>query len=264
MFRSTLAVATLVAMFASFVTFVGAAPEDKGHEIAAEADRLDRGFSDHRADITMTLRNPRGESSERLLRTYTLEGVPEGDKTLVVFEAPKDIAGTALLTHSRPEGNDDQWLYLPALGRVKRISSGNRSGPFVGSEFAYEDLSSPELNKYSYSYKGEDGCDGEGCWIVERVPKDPKSGYVRQVAWIDKQAHRYRRVDFYDRKNTLLKTLTLSDYKQYLNYYWRPGRAEMHNHQTGKSTTLQWQGYVFKSGLTERDFDRGSLERLAR
>ncbi len=260
-----LATLALIATTSS-ISLVVATTGNKGLAIATEADRVDQGFRDHRADMKMTLQNSHGETSRRDLRTYTLEGTASGDKTLIVFEAPRDIKGTALLTHSQLRGNDDQWLYMPAIRRVKRISAGNRSGPFMGSEFAYEDLSSPELQKYTYKYEREDDCGKGGgrCWVIERVPQDPKSGYKRQLVWIDQQAHRYRKVDFYDRKNTLLKTVTLAGYRQYLGRYWRPSTAHMHNHQTGKSTTLEWSKYEFRTGLTANDFEKGSLKRLAR
>ena len=96
---------------------------------------------------------PRDESV-RELRRQVFESTEEGrgDKSIIVFDSPRDIGGTALLSHTKILEPDDQWLYLPALGRVKRISSGNKSGPFVGSEFAYEDLVSQEVDKYNYRW----------------------------------------------------------------------------------------------------------------
>ena len=119
------------------------AAEDKGFDIAARSDRTDLGFSDSEVDLQMVLRNAAGQESTRSLRIATLEKPDEsvGDKSLVVFDTPRDIEGTALLSHAKILDADDQWLYLPALKRVKRISSSNKSGPFVGSEFAFEDLS---------------------------------------------------------------------------------------------------------------------------
>ena len=158
-------------------------------------------------------------------------------------------------------GADDQWLYLPALKRVKKISSNNKSGPFMGSEFAFEDLSSQEVEKYTYKYLGDDVLDGINCFMLERDPVDPKSGYTVQIVWIDKEDYKPLKVDYYDRKSSLLKTLTFSNYKQYLDKYWRASEMNMVNHQTGKSTQLIWSDYKFATGLTERDFDKNSLKR---
>jgi hypothetical protein len=131
----------------------------------------------------------------------------------------------------------------------------------MGSEFAYEDISSQEVEKYTYKYLRDEPCGELTCFVVERYPVDKYSGYSRQVAWIDQQEYRPQKIVFYDRKNTELKTLTYSGYRQYLDKYWRADEMFMENHQTGKSTRLIWSDYQFQTGLTERDFDRNSLKR---
>lgn len=239
-------------------------PEEKGRAIAEEMDRRDLGFEDSYAELKMVLANQQGESSTRELRIQTLE-VPaqeDGDKALIVFDHPRDIEGTALLSFTRILEPDDQWLYLPALKRVKRISSANKSGPFVGSEFAYEDMLSQEVDKYSYRWLRDEACGALTCYVVERIPLYENSGYARQVAWIDQMEYRPQRIDFYDRKDALLKTLTFSDYQQYLDQYWRADVWFMENHQTGKSTRLTFDNWEFRTGLNENDFDPNRLERL--
>ena len=236
-------------------------PEEKGLVIAQEADRRDSGYHDYRAEMTMLLRNKHGEESVRHMRTEALEVEGDGDKSLIVFDRPPDVKGTALLTFSHKKGNDDQWLSLPALARVKRISSSNKSGPFMGSEFAYEDLSSQEVEKYTYRFLRDEELDGKKMFVSERYPVDPDSGYTRQVIWIDQAEYRPFRIEFYDRKNSLLKTLVFRKYKQYLGRYWRAHEMYMQNHQTGKSTLLTWEEYQFKVGLQNSDFTRNSLKR---
>ncbi len=235
--------------------------EEKGLAIAVEADRRDTGFQDFTSELTMLLKNRQGEESLRYMRVRTLEVVGDGDKSLTIFDRPPDVQGTALLTFSHKSGPDDQWLYLPALKRVKRIASQNKSGPFVGSEFAYEDIASQEVEKYTYRYLQDETYQGQDCFVIERDPVDKYSGYTRQVVWIDKAEYRPLKVDFYDRKNSLLKTLTFDDYQQYLDQYWRAGKMFMINHQTGKSTLLTWTNYQFRTGLKESDFNRNSLKR---
>jgi len=197
------------------------------------------------------------------LAISTLE-VPDerlGDRSLVVFDSPNDIKGTALLSHARILEPDDQWLFLPALKRVKRISSANKSGPFVGSEFAFEDFTALELNKYDYAWVDEEEIDGLPTDVVERSPRYENSGYSRQLSWVDREISQVRRVEFYDRRGDLLKTLTLSDYREY-DGVWRSHRMEMRNHQTGKSTDLVYGGYRFDTGLDDDDFVRGRLTTL--
>jgi outer membrane lipoprotein-sorting protein len=235
-------------------------PEEKGLAIATEADRRNDGYGDSSATMQMILRNRHGEESKREIRSKSLEGKADGDKSMIVFDQPKDVAGTALLTFTHKTADDDRWLYLPAVKRVKRIASSNKSGPFMGSEFAYEDLGSQEPEKYTYKWLKDEALDGKDCFVFERYPKDKTSGYTRQVVWMDKAEYRPLKIEYYDRKQSLLKTLLLADYGKYLDKYWRPGKLDMVNHQTGKSTTLAFRDYKFRVGLKERDFDQNALQ----
>ena len=239
-------------------------PEDKGLEIATKADQVDQGFGSSTTALTMILTNKQGQESTRFMESRTLEQVEDGDKSLIVFKSPKDVEGTATLTYTHKEGSDDQWLYLPSIKRVKRISSSNKSGPFMGSEFAYEDLSSQEVEKYSYSFIKEDEANGSPSLLVERIPEDEKSGYTRQLVWYNKDNYRVEKVEYYDRKNQLLKTLTQKDYKLYLDSYWRADEFVMVNHQTGKQTRLLFDDYAFQTGLQDADFSQNGLMRAGK
>jgi outer membrane lipoprotein-sorting protein len=236
--------------------------DQKGLEIAQAADLADQGFGDIKVDLVMTLTNKNGQSSSRELTNHILEQELDGDKSLIIFHSPRDVKGTSTLTYTHKTGPDDQWLYLPSIKRVKRISSDNKSGPFMGSEFAYEDLSSQEVEKYSYGFLGTESKDGNTLLLVERDPVDEKSGYTRQIVWYNQdREYRVEQVEFYDRKNTLLKTLTYDQYKLYLDKHWRAGIMHMVNHQTGKETILKFNDYAFQNGLTEQDFSQNSLMR---
>lgn len=237
-------------------------PEEKGLAIAVEADRRDIGFADFTAELRMILKNRHGDESTRMIRNRTLEVQGDGDKSLVIFDNPRDVKGTAFLSFTHKTGPDDQWLYLPALKRVKRISSANQSGSFMGSEFAYEDITSQEVEKYTYRWLRDEICNGQPCFVIERDPLDPRSGYTRQVVWIDQAEYRLQKIDFYDRKNKLLKTLTHKNYKQYLEKYWRSEEMLMINHQTGKNTRLIWKNYKFRNGLKDSDFNKNALKRI--
>lgn len=250
----------IAALLAATSGLAELSPEERGLKIALEADKRDTGFGDTMVEMEMVLTNRHGESSTRKMVLRTLEGVGDGDKTLITFDEPRDVKGTAFLSYTHKVEADDQWLYLPALKRVKRIASTNKSGPFVGSEFAYEDMTSQEVEKYTYKYIGDVELDGLSCFQIERYPVDPKSGYTRQVGWIDREHYRVIKIDFYDRKDSLLKTLTFDGYQQYLGKFWRADSMKMVNHQTGKSTELIWRNYKFGNDYTERDFDQRSLK----
>ncbi|PKG82065.1 outer membrane lipoprotein-sorting protein [Colwellia sp. 75C3] len=254
-------VSALSLTLVSNASFALSAEEQKGSDISVEAKKRDLGWQDSTADMQMLLRNKQGQESIREIKMKSLEVDNDGDKSLTIFNKPRDVKGTAFLSFSHPVDADDQWLFLPALKRVKRISSRNKSGPFMGSEFAFEDLSSFEVEKYSYKYLGVEEVNGLTNFKVEQYPVDENSGYTRRIVWLDTLEYRINKIDFYDRKNSLLKTLTFSDYKQYLAKHWRADKQEMINHQNGKSTELKWSNYDFKTGLTDSDFNRNSLKR---
>ncbi len=236
-------------------------PEEKGLAIAIEADKRYDGFGDFKANLKMALKNRQGQESFRHIRTKVLEVAGDGDKALQVFDRPRDIKGTALLNFSHKSGTDDQWLYLPALKRVKRISSANKSGSFMGSEFAYEDITSQEVEKYTYKWIRDEALDGMETFVIERYPVGKHSGYIRQVVWLDKKEYRLQKIDFYDRKNSLLKTLVHRGYQKYLDKFWYPDEMYMLNHQNGKTTNLLWTNYKFGNGFKEKDFNKNSLKR---
>ncbi len=242
----------------------------KGMDISLKTKTVDQGWQDFTADMLMVLRNSQGQESVREVKMKSLEQLDDGDKSLTVFNKPRDVKGTAFLSYSHAVGADDQWLYLPSLKRVKRIASNNKSGPFMGSEFSFEDLSSFEIKKYSYNYLGEEKLSDKfltGAQIeldtykVEQVPTDKSSGYSKRIVWIDKDEYRIVKVEFYDRKKSLLKTLSYQNFKLYLGKYWRANTSKMVNHQSGKETELQWNNYNFQTGLAESDFSKTALKR---
>ena len=261
--RLVLSLAAVIALALSSLAEAAKDPVAKGEAIAREWDRRDLGFGDSTTTLKMILENRKGQTSERKMRIHTLEILDEseGDKSLVIFDEPRDIKGTALLSYAHILEPDDQWLYLPALKRVKRISSANKSGPFVGSEFAYEDITAQELRKYSYTWLRDKPCGASECFVVERRPLYEKSGYTRLITWYGTAEYRIQRVEYYDRKDVLLKTLTFGEYRRYLGKFWRAHDLFMENQQTGKKTRLLYETYEFRTGLKERDFNKTSLKR---
>ena len=239
-------------------------PEERGLEIAREADAADSGWVDSVAQVEMILRDRHGSESLRELEIRTLEGEEEGDKSLTLFQSPRDVRGTTLLTHSYRVDPDDQWLFLPAANRVRRIATQNQSGPFMGSEFAFEDLSSQEVEQFTYRYLETEPCpqlDGT-CYRVERTPVNEYSGYRRQEVWLDTEEYRIDTIDYYNRRDEKLKTLTNSQFEQYEGQFWRPLESLMTNHQTGRSTLLRVTDMRFNTQLRASDFEPGRLDRI--
>jgi hypothetical protein len=264
---AALVVATNLCLGAALTPSLAWAPErqnpaadasSRGLSIAREADRRDTGWRSSVVEVRMTLTNAHGQTAERQLRSAMLEVQGDGDRTLVVFDQPADVKGTAVLTYSHASGPEDQWLYLPAVARVKRIASSNKSGPFMGSEFAFEDLASQELEKYTYRFVAEDTLGGVAAFVVDRDPVDPKSGYTRQRVWFDQQYYRPLKIDYYDRKDALLKTLTYERYQPY-GAFWRARAQLMVNHQTGKRTRVEFGEFRLGAGLTPAQFEVARL-----
>ncbi len=237
-------------------------PVKKGLAIAKETERRDAGFEDYIAEAEMLLMQDGKALSRREFYTRVLEVTGDGDHSVNVFRSPRDVEGTAILIHSHGLKPDDQWLYLPAVKRVKRISTRSKSGPFVGSEFAYEDISTWMPEKYSYRFLRSESIDGVDCYVVENIPAYSDSGYSKLYEWVDKEIFRPRKIEYYDRKGDKLKTLRLEGYERYLDAYWRPAKMIMGNHQSGRVTQLIWKDYQFGTGLTAADFAQSKLRSM--
>lgn len=256
--------ALLFAKTAQEVLSAGSA-EEIGWAIAKESDDRDIGYHDQTSQMRMTLRNAYGDENTRTMRLKVLENpdLDVGDKSIIVFDEPRDISGTALLSHAKILEADDQWLFLPALKRTKRISSNNKSGPFMGSEFAYEDITANEIKKYSWKYLGSEACGNLTCFKLETTPKYEYSGYTKRILWIDHDEFRVQQIDYYDRKDSHIKTQTYTGYKKYLNdRYWRADKWTMKNLQNNKSTELLFDSFEFNTGLSDNDFTQSALQRV--
>lgn len=236
--------------------------EERGLRIATEASSRSRGYEDIAVTGEMILKTSSGQTAERRFDANWV-AIGEGvSRSLLIFRWPGDIRNTALLTHVYKGKNDDQWLYLPAMERVRRISGSGRSGSFVGSEFAFEDMADQEVDKFRHIWVADQACPGGGtCHVIDRVPTT-RSGYSRQRIWLDTSELRLQRVQFFDRRGAHLKTLVISGYRKYNNRFWRASRMDMVNHLTGASTRLNWKNWQFNRGLNPNAFTVNALRRI--
>ena len=229
-----------------------------GLEVAKKNDLANQGFVSESSVMEMKLINAHGDVTTRRMKSEVLEGAGEGDKSIVVFQWPADVKGTKMLTHSKKSTDNQQWLFLPAIKRVKRISSRNKSGSFMGSEFSYEDLGSQEIEKFTYELLGEMTFEGRDVWHMKRVPTDKRSGYSKQIVWIDKGYNAPVKLEYYDRKGELLKTATFSGFKQY-GKFWRVGKIDVTNAQTRKQSVITWSERTVGAELDSENFDSDNL-----
>jgi predicted RND superfamily exporter protein/outer membrane lipoprotein-sorting protein len=261
----TLAVTVTAASDASARTsdeiLAAGSAEAKGQAVALELASRNAGYKDLGGDVEMTLRDAGGGEAKRRFSIKVLEKpiASAGDYSLIVFDAPADVKGTAVLSHAKVGDDDEQWLYLPSAHRTRRISSSNRTGAFAGSEFSFEDLTGNDGRKYDWKLAGTEPCGALTCFVVDATPKDPSSAYSKRVLRIDTQEFRIQTIEFYDRKNAKLKTLAYEGYKKLNERFWRSQSWTMKNHQSGKSTVISFSSMKVGNGFTVNDFATGKL-----
>jgi outer membrane lipoprotein-sorting protein len=234
-----------------------------GYEISKKSWKNQRGFGDEKAKTTLELIAANGTVVKREMINLTLEQPGDKDLSLIQFLNPADVRGTGLLTHQNPAGDDKQWLYMPAVRRTKKISSSNKSGSFMASEFSYEDISGNTLDKWTYKFLREETLGGKECYVIEKAPRYKNSGYSKVTTWITKENYLGIRSEFWDRKGSLLKVQEIDGWKQY-GSAWRAAKISITNVQTNKKSVLSWSERQMKQGLDKKDFSRKVLKREVR
>ncbi len=233
-------------------------------EIAQNVKKNSDGYGSSRSTLEMILIGQAKNKAKRVIKTMTYENTKnngeDGDKSLMEFISPLDVKGTKFLSHEKINKNNNQWLYLPALKRIKRINSKSKSGSFMGSEFSYEDISSREISKYKYSKKAKElKVNGVDCFVYERYPKDKNSGYSKQVIYVDKNKFITIKAEFYDKKKELLKTGIYENYKK-IGKIYRVGKITTTNHQNNKATTIEYLKDEINLNLSEKLFSKRYLK----
>jgi len=231
------------------------------YDVAKKSDDIMSSFEDAKSSMSMILINANGQQRVRTMKSKSLE-LDGGDKSLMEFLSPADVKGTKFLNYEHAKRDDDQWLYLPALKRVKRISSKNKSGAFMGSEFSYEDVSSFNIDKYDY--KKEEAStkqlEGQEVYVVERFPNYKYSGYTKQISYINTKTFLTTQVDYYDRKKSLLKSAYFTKYNR-IDGIFRNAKIHMKNFQNSKESILTWKDETIKNGLSNKDFHKRVLKK---
>jgi outer membrane lipoprotein-sorting protein len=252
--KSSILLLILMFTFFSFVAF----PEMTGLKIATDMKIANEGFIGEEATMKMILIDSHGTQIERILTGKVKEVLKDGTKSLSTFLNPMDVNGTKMLTWSHKKEDDDQWLYLPSLRRVKRINSSNKSASFMGSEFSYEDLGSQEVEKYTYKFIQEE----KEQWVIERYPLK-ESGYKKQNVIISKKYMNPLQIDYFDRRGELLKQAFFSNYQQYTvnnKKLWRSNKIQMKNVQTHKESIFSWDERKLGIKFSDSVFNQNSLK----
>jgi len=216
---------------------------------------------DQTAELTMSLINSRGDERVRKIQQFTKD-YGDMEKKIMFFKSPADVRNTSFMNWSYDDEtkDDDQWIYLPALKKVKRISSDSKSDYFMGSDFTYDDLGDRHPSKDVHTLIGEEVIDGEDCYVVESVPKEEDYMYSRTVTWIIKDKWIGLKKDFYDEDEELLKTLRVKKYDN-ISGYWIILSTEMHNVQKDHRTQMQLSNVQLDKGIADTQFTERMMRR---
>lgn len=218
--------------------------------------------------VTMTLVNDRGEKRQRSISALVaLQPNGVDSNMLVRFKSPADVKGTSFLQIEHSGADDDQWVYLPALHKSRRLVSSNRKDSFIGSDFSYGDVMPPKVSLYQHKLLKEETVDGTACYVIESVPanEDVKRdyGYARKVNWIDKGSFHELKTEFFDVTGRLLKTQTVKGLVlvDEDTGRWAATYKEMVNNQTGRRTIVVADTHTTDAKITDSTFSLRALER---
>ncbi len=225
-----------------------------------------RKVQDETVNVEMLLINKGGSQRKRAIKIITQTNAENIQNSLIKFSSPQNISGTGLLTVEKVDSNDDQWLYLPALKRSRRISAANQSDSFMGTDFSYEDLGAENLADFNYELLGEEPVDGFDNFIIKAIPasqeKLDESGYGHRVLWIRKTDFIISKIDFFNKSNKLTKKLKADDIHQVASSnISRPKMVTMENIKTKHRTILSYENFKINTGLKSSQFTMRALER---
>jgi outer membrane lipoprotein-sorting protein len=239
--------------------------QQTGLSIMQKMDQLKKP-SDSETKIKMTLVSKKGDKERSRSRVLTtIEKKYEDDiyklKSILRFSEPKEVNGTAFLTWDRIDTKfDDQWLYLPALKKVKRIRAKDKERSFMGTDFSYEDLSGRDLKSDEYELIGEDIVHGTQCYKINAIPLEKGTQYGSRLIWIDKENFLIKRVEFYNKKNKQIKILDIP-YHVKNGSYWTQTKLVMKNLKNGHRTELDIIKVIYDQGLKDNVFTESYLKR---
>jgi len=247
----------LTVFFALTLIFTGISSEVmaedlSGREVIQNVYEREEGES-REAEMNMVLINKHGDKRVRDLKQFNKD-FGDVEKKIMFFTGPQDIRGTSFMNWSYEENKEDnQWIYLPALGKIKRISSDSKGDYFMGSDFTYDDLGERNIDADNHKLLRTDTLDGEEVYVVESIPKDEDYMYSKTITWVIKDKWIGLKKEFYDRSGEHLKTLKVNEYKE-IDGIITVTESEMHNIQKDHKTQLKLDEVKYNSGIDENTF----------
>jgi hypothetical protein len=186
--------------------------QDAAAIVERARNRIEAETTSTRSRMVITAKD--GKTSERVIDQYSKDG-PAGTRMIIEFKRPASVAGTRFLTIENAGGGEDRWIYLPSLGKTRRVAASEGGGSFMGTDFSYDDVSSGdrEIDADTHSLLREETLGGALCYVIQSVPKDSGYQYAKTVSWIDKARALVYKSEMYNKRNELIKTMELSGYK---------------------------------------------------
>ena len=225
---------------------------EDGHTLAQKVYGRDDG-QDFHAQIRMVLLDARGSERARSMVVATKD-YGNLSKRFIRFTSPASIANTAFLAWENEDRSDDQFLYLPALGRVRRIVSTQKDHQFMNTDFTYEDMERRKADKDTHRILRSDMHEQYACWVLESMPKDKKnSQYDKIVSWIVKDIFVPVKVEYYDQHGKLVK-LFLAHRLEKVDNIWTIMESEMHDMVSNHRTVMQTLNIQYNSGIADQTF----------
>ena len=249
---------------AAIVAVPGAGWAQSAAEIMEKQRELHR-LQDEEERQLLRLVSRTGAVKERKVVVYTLSGPGGLHKILVRFLAPRDVENTALLTWEAKDGDDDQWLYLPATRKPKRIAASGKKNRFMGTDFAYEDLRPESLGANRYALVGTEAVEGVECLVIEAVPATERqaadTGYGKRKLWLRKDTLVTVKREYYDKQGKLEKIEARRKLVNVAGSAWRVDEVEMQDVRNGTKTILAVEARRSNVGLADGFFTEAELIR---
>ena len=201
-----------------------------------------------------------GSTSERLIDQYSKDG-PNGARTVIVFHRPANVAGTRFLTMDTASGGTDQWIFLSALGKIRRIAASETGGSFMGTDFSYDDISSVDRDAAldTHTLLREETLNGNACYVIQSVPKDSSYPYSKTISWISKEGYLIYKNEMYNRRGELLKVMEMFDFKD-VQGRLTPMRTKISTVAAGTFTTVYMEIMKYDDPIPEAVFTTAYLE----
>lgn len=220
---------------------------------------------DEEEQLRLKLVSKTGAVKERRVARWTLTSRDDLDKILIRFLAPRDVENTGLLTWEGRDGHDDQWLYLPAAKKPKRIAASGKKNRFMGTDFTFEDMRAENTAVNTYTLTGSEAVDGQDCWVIQSVPGNERqaadTAYGKRRLWLRKDGLVLVKREYYDKQGRLEKVETMRRLTNIKGTAWRSGEYEMHDVQNGTKTIVVVEKRSVETGLRDDFFSEAELTR---